>query len=70
MENSVNKVMVDKTRSVRESHEGKFRQEEKGYVTLPETRLVMVSEGFATFYVHFKYLESWIYFLYTTTMMW
>ena len=62
MKNSVNEAMVENTSSVRESHEGKFRQEEREYVNIPKTRSVVVSESFFAFCVHFKYLGSWISF--------
>ena len=54
--------MVEKTRSIRDSHEGKLQQEEIEYVALPESRLCVVSEGFVTFCVHFNYLGSWLSF--------
>ena len=62
IKNIVNKAMVEKTRSVRESHKGKHQREEREYVNLPETRLVEVSEVFVTFCVHFKYLGYWLSF--------
>ena len=62
MENGVIKAMVEKTRTVRYLHEGKCRQEEREYVSLPKISLVVVSEGFVTLCVHFKYLGSWLSF--------
>ena len=61
-ENGVIKAIVEKTRTVRESHDEKCQQEEIEYVDLLETRLVVVLEGFITFSVHFKYLGYWISF--------
>ena len=60
MDNGVIMAMVENTRALRESHKGKFGREEIDYVALPETSLVVVSEGFVTFSVHFNYLGSWI----------
>ena len=43
MDNGVIDEMVDNTRTVRESHKGKFRQEERDCIAIPKTRLVVVS---------------------------
>ena len=45
-----------------ESHESRYKREETTYDSLPETRLVIVKDGFVTFCRHFKYLGSWISF--------
>ena len=45
-----------------ESHESRYNREETTYNNLPETRLVIVKDGFVTFFRHFKYLGSWISF--------
>ena len=45
-----------------ESHESRYKREETTYDNLPETRLVIVKDGFFTFCQHFKYLGSWISF--------
>ena len=45
-----------------ESHESRYKREETTYDNLPETRLVIVKDGFITFCRHFKYLGSWISF--------
>ena len=41
-----------------ESHESRYNREETTYDNLPETRLVIVKDGFVTFCRHFKYLGS------------
>ena len=45
-----------------ESHESRYKTEETTYDNLPETRIVIVKDGFVTFFRHFKYLGSWISF--------
>ena len=45
-----------------ESHKTIYNREETTYNNLPETRLVIVKDGFVTFCRHFKYLGSWIPF--------
>ena len=45
-----------------ESKESRYKREETTYDNLPETRLVIVKDGFVAFFRHFKYLGSWISF--------
>ena len=45
-----------------ESHESRYKREETTYDNIPETRLVIVKDGFVTFCRHFKYIGSWISF--------
>ena len=54
------KMLVMNTK--KESHESRYKIEETTYDNLPETRLVIVKDGFVTFFRHFKYLGSWISF--------
>ena len=53
-------MLVPKTRQ--ESYKVRHRREEIAYDNLPETRLIVVKDGFVTFCRHFKYLGSWISF--------
>ena len=53
-------MLVTKTRQ--ESYESRHKREEITYDNLPETRLIVVRDGFVTFCRHFKYLGSWISF--------
>ena len=50
------------THTNQESHESRYKREETTYGNLPETRLVIVKDGFVTLCRHFKYLGSWISF--------
>ena len=45
-----------------ESHKSRYKREETTYDNLPETRLIIVTDRFVTFFRHFKYLGSWISF--------
>ena len=45
-----------------ETYESRYKREETTYESLPETRLIIVKDGFVTFCRHFKYLGSWISF--------
>ena len=54
------KLLVTNTKQ--ESHESRYKREETTYDNLPETRLIVVKDGFVTFCRHFKYLGSWISF--------
>ena len=47
---------------MKESHEGKCQREEREYVLLSKTGLIVVSDGFISFCPHFKYLGSWLSF--------
>ena len=40
----------------------RHKREEKEYGDLPETKLIVVCDGFVTFCRHFKYLGNWISF--------
>ena len=53
-------MLVPKTRQ--ESYKARHRREEIAYDELPETRLIIVKDGFFAFCQHFKYLGSWISF--------
>ena len=55
-------TLIEKVIVVKESHEGKCRREEREYVLLAETRLIVVSDGFVSFCPHLKYLGSWLSF--------
>ena len=55
-------ALIEKVKVVKESHEGKCLREEREYVLLAETRLIVVSNGFVSFCPHFKYQGSWISF--------
>ena len=61
-ENGEIDALTEKVKVVKESHEGKFRREEREYALLAETRLIVVSNGFVSFCNHFKYLGSWLSF--------
>ena len=50
------------TNTKQESYESRHKREETTYENLPETRLIVVKDGFFTFCWHFKYLGSWISF--------
>ena len=50
------KMLVMNTKQ--ESRESRYKREETTYNNLPETRLVIVKDGFVTFCRHFKYLGS------------
>ena len=54
------KMLVRETNQ--ESHETRNNIEETTYDNLPETRLIIVKDGFVTFCRHFKYLGSCISF--------
>ena len=54
------KMLVMNTK--KESHESGYKRGETTYDNLPETRLVIVKDGFVTFCRHFKYIGSLISF--------
>ena len=54
------RMLVTNTRQ--ESYESRHKREEITYENLPETRLIVVKDGFVTLCRHFKYLGSWISF--------
>ena len=70
MDNSANKAMAEKKRSVQESHEGKCQRQEIQYFPLPKTRLVVVSEVLSTSVSISSILGHGSHFPYATTMMW
>ena len=50
------------TNTKQESYDSRYKSEETTYNNLPETRLIVIRDGFVTFCRHFKYLGSWISF--------
>ena len=50
------KTLVMNTKQ--ESHESRYKREKVTYNNLPETRLVIVKDGFVTFCRHLKYIGS------------
>ena len=42
------------------SYEARHKIEELAYKKLSKTRLIIVLEGFVTFFRHFEYLGTWI----------
>ena len=48
--------------TIQESYDSRQKREEITYNNLPETRLIVVKDGFVTFCRHFNYLGSWISF--------
>ena len=53
-------MLVSNTRQ--EYYEARYKIEEIAYNDLPNTRLIVVMDGFSTFCRHFKYIGSWISF--------
>ena len=60
--NRKGKIRMLVTNTKQESFESRHKIEERTYKNLPETRLIVVKDGFVTFCWHFKYLGSWISF--------
>ena len=50
------------TNKRQEYYDSRHKREEITYDNLPETRLIVVKDGFVTFCRHFRYLGSWISF--------
>ena len=55
-------LLVPKEKTKRELYVSRHKREEKEYGDLPETKLIVVCDGFVTFCRHFKYLGNWISF--------
>ena len=53
-------LSVLKEKMKQESYVSRHNREENVYDDLPETQLIVVCNGFATFCRHFKYLGNWI----------
>ena len=56
------RLLSPKEKTKRESYVSRNNREEKEYENLPETKLIVVCDGFVTFCRHFKYLGNWISF--------
>ena len=61
--NGENALSIRRSKQVKgESHDNKCKREESLYITFTETKQIAVAKGNVTFFLHFKYLGSWISF--------
>ena len=56
------KLSLLKEKMKQESYVSRHKREEKVYEELPEAQLIVICDGFVTFFRKFKYLGSWISF--------
>ena len=55
-------LLVTKEKTKRESYDSRHKREEAEYDNIPETKLIVVCDGFVIFCRQLKYLGNWISF--------